>query len=558
MNQSLMRSIMGSLVLSMRLLGQPGDLDPAFGTDGILVEPVGFDNDFAWAVAIQSDSKIVVAGTTVSSGTQQVAVLRLDPDGTPDRTFGGGDGKVATSVGSGPAVARAVAIQSDSKIVIAGRAQVESSRDFLVLRYLSNGQLDPGFGDSGIVTTPFRGNDDRARAIAIQRDGKIIVAGEADNGSRPEAAIARYHQDGELDLRFNGTGKISTNADGPTYISDVAIQSDDKLILAGDTRNLAGKTHTVLFRHGTTGALDPTFGVNGRVVTPIGSFFSSFRGLCFRDDGKILAAGVFSNGTSDDIAVVRFNTDGSVDTSFGSSGIATNGQLSLVETTEDVAVQPDGKVIVCGSIAQSGTNSDFFVARFLEDGSVDTSFGSGTGIVTTSLGPGLDFAQGLAFQVDGRMVVAGTAHNGTNDDMAVVRLQGDAPLPPDGDGLLDEWEYRYWGTTAGHNDLDDFDGDGYCEIQEQGTGLNPTYPDRGNLPPVAILDGYLTMTVTRQPGVVYEVQSGGSLIPGSAKYFSPSNTWTLINDPVHLRVRDNVFVGDESFRCIRLSIQPAP
>lgn len=202
-----------------------------------MTTPIGTGYDEAYSVAIQSDGKIVVAGYGVFGSGGDFAVVRTNSDGSFDSSFNG-TGKVTTPIGSSLDQAYSVALQSDGKIVVAGFS-LGSNLDFAVVRYKSDGCLDTSFNGTGIVTTPIGSGDDLGQSVAIQSDGKIVVAGYSDGGS-PETgtnydfAVVRYKTDGTLDDSFNGTGKVTTPLGARRDTgSSVAIQSDGKIVVAG-------------------------------------------------------------------------------------------------------------------------------------------------------------------------------------------------------------------------------------------------------------------------------------------------------------------------------------
>lgn len=171
-------------------------------------------------------------------------------------------------------------------------------------------------------------------------------------------------------------------------------------------------------------------------------------------------------------------------------------------------------------------------------------------------GPTANEYFGWSVAIDGTSIVIGTPYDDTVfTDKGSAYVFGPNPLDLDSDGLLDSWELTYWPSTTRHGPLDDFDRDGYVELLELALGLNPTLPNPGGLPPVTNEGGYLTMTLTKQPGVTYEVQSAGTLLPNS---FSASTTTVLINNATTLKVRDNVPVATPSSRYLRVKVTAVP
>src|SRR6266536_426685 len=336
--------------------------------------------------------------TAVLPGAAVAAPGDLDP------SFGS-SGKVTTDFGGSDA-ASAVAIQTDGRIVAAGRS---GSGDFALARYNVDGSLDPTFGSSGMVMTDFGGSD-AASAVAIQPDGRIVTAGRSGSG---DFALARYNADGSLDPSFGSGGKVTTDFGGFDLALGVALQSDAKIVAAGQG---GSSFDFALARYNADGSLDTSFGSGGIVTTDFG-FGSGFGGaLAIQSDGKIVAAG----RAGSDFVVARYNGDCSPDASFGSGGIVTTdfGGL-LFDAAFAVALQSNGKIVVAGSAL--GTSADFALARYTTDGNLDASFGSG-GKVTTDFG-GFDVASGVALQADGKIIAAG--QGGSGSDFALARYQGD-------------------------------------------------------------------------------------------------------------------------------------
>ncbi len=294
------------------------------------------------------------------------------------------------------------------------------------------GLLDESFDGDGKVTTDIGSSYDSANAVAIQEDGKIVVAGYS-TGSSDDFAVVRYNSDGSLDTYFgpNGNGKVTTDIGSSTadYARAIAIQGDGKIVVAGYSTGSSDDFAVV--RYNSNGSLDIYFGPNGngKVTTDIGSSTADYAyAVAIQGDGKIVVAGYSFNGSNYDFVVVRYKSDGSLDTSFGSNsnGIVTTAIGSGDDFAHAVALQGDGKIVVAG-VSYNGSNWDFAVVRYNSDGSLDTSFGSNSnGIVTTAIGSSTDSAQAIAIQIIGnigKIVVAGYSNNGSNFDFAVVRYK---------------------------------------------------------------------------------------------------------------------------------------
>jgi uncharacterized delta-60 repeat protein len=342
----------------------PGDLDPSFGAGGKVTTNFGSGSNGGYGVALQADGKIVAVGRS--------GVARYNVDGGLDASFGSG-GKVTTSFGS----AFAVAIQGDGKIVAVGAtAPAGFCCLFAIARFNVDGSLDASFGSGGQVTTAF-GGDSEARAVAIQADGRIVVAGSKYDPFSPGLAIARYDSDGSLDASFGTGGKLTMSFGGVADSANaVGLQPDGKILLAGGG---GSSNDFILARLNIDGSLDSSFGANGKVSTDFGGFDAA-RAVAIESDGKVVAAG---NGNNR-FALARYNADGSLDSSFNGTGrVTTTFTGQNIEAANALALQDDGKIVAVGQ-AFLNFAGNFVIARYNVNGSLDLGFGTG-GKVLTSL-----------------------------------------------------------------------------------------------------------------------------------------------------------------------------
>lgn len=235
-------------------------------------------------------------------------------------------------MGTGNSRANAVAIQNDGKIVLAGQAVDSSNHVFAVVRFNTDGSLDTTFSNDGIVTTYLGSYLSWAYAIAIQSDGKIVVAGEYDGGniSNLDFAIVRYNSDGSLDNTFDNDGIVITDVTPGNVVDNlhaVAIQSDGKIVVTGETRQLGGTDVDIaLVRYNIDGSLDLSFDTDGKVNTAIGvGIHADFGGsIGIQNDGKILVGGRSFNGSNYDFSLVRYNSNGGLDSTFSADGKMTS------------------------------------------------------------------------------------------------------------------------------------------------------------------------------------------------------------------------------------------
>ncbi|WP_037624563.1 DUF11 domain-containing protein [Streptomyces aureus] len=398
----------------------PGGLDTTFSGDGKVLTGIA-DDDHANDVAVQPDGKIVSVGASVDDRAVEsdFALTRHNPDGTPDTGFGG-DGTVTTAVNNlGSSLqwseAQAVTLQSDGKIVVVGSSwrEYEDCCWFVVARYNPDGTLDNTFSGDGRVFADFDGPTE-ARDVAVDASGRIVAAGYS--GGR--MAVLRLTSDGTPDPTFGGDGSVTANPAGQTLQEGgdgraLALQPDGKIVVGGEVGTTA--FDFALMRFNTDGSVDTTFDGDGIVRTDFGDY-DSVEGLAVQPDGKIVAAG----GSGARFALARYLPNGALDTSFDGNGkVITPGGGAA-----DVALQPaDGRIVVAGT---NGPGGDFAVLRYNPDGSQDTGFGTG-GLATADFG-GTDTARGLTLQPDGKIVAAGGG--GPDGDFALARFEGGGSPPP--------------------------------------------------------------------------------------------------------------------------------
>jgi uncharacterized delta-60 repeat protein len=396
-----------TIVPSMVKASGDGSLDATFGSGGKVITSVTV-GDSGKSVVVQSNGKIVVAG----DGFGDIELVRYNVDGSLDVSFDS-DGKVVTDVGFNDS-GNAVALQNDGKIVVAGTTGTPTT-DFAIVRYSTDGSLDPSFGTGGIVTTSIGRNDD-AKSVVIQSDGKIVVAGTSDS----DFVVVRYTSSGVLDSGFGTGGKLTTDIGSSTNDSanSVAIQSDGAIVVAGTDLN-----DFALVRYTSTGALDNTFDTDGKLTTDIGSSTSdSAKSIAIQSDGAIVVAGT----SSSNFAVVRYASTGALDNTFDTDGkLTTDIGSSTNDSANSVAIQSDGAIVVAGTSA-----NDFAIVRYTSAGALDTGFGTG-GKVTTDIGTStFDSAQSLVIQADSKIVVAGRSSTGAAPSFAVTRYEVAPSSPP--------------------------------------------------------------------------------------------------------------------------------
>lgn len=424
-----------------------GDLDSTFagfGVAGKVVTDVEAGSNGAYAVAVQPDGKIVIAG----SASGALVVARYHDNGLLDSTFGGGAGYVRTPAGSSSR-AQAVAIQNDGGIVVAGYTLNAGSYDFVVARYSAGGVIDTSFGGGdGIATTDFGSQDDQARGVAVQSDGKIVAGGFTKVGGDYDFALVRYCANGELDNGvncpggFGSGGKVTTGFGYAEKGYALVLQPDDKIVVAGQSIGSPGADF-VLARYCPDGSLDDGsscgpggFDGDGKLSTLLVGVDGA-RALALQSDGKLVAAGVAGHlGGIPMYGLVRYCPNGSLDngSNCGAGGFGAGGMVTTSIPGSDnaqaraVTVRLDGSVVVTG-YASSVFGNVFVTVSY-------TSNGSASSPVITDIASGDDLANSIALQPDGRVVIAGSGHNGSNDDFVLVRLWQDGTLDTGGKQTL--------------------------------------------------------------------------------------------------------------------------
>jgi uncharacterized delta-60 repeat protein len=321
------------------------------------------------------------------------------------------------------------ASQGGGRIVAVGQVGSGTSDNFSVERYTPAGVLDSTFGINGKTTTDFNAADDHAQSVALQADGKAVAAGVDWNGTGYAFGLARYNTDGSLDTTFNSTGKFTTAFAGWSGAYGIAVQGDGKIVAAGD--NYVGGSDSwdfTLVRLNADGTTDSSFGTSGVAVTDFSNHEDHAQAVAIQpSDGKIVAAGYSGTNPNFDFAIARYNTDGTLDSTFNSTGTATTAIGSGDERASAVTIQPsDGKIVAAG-YSNNGSNNDFALVRYSTDGSLDTTFNS-TGKVTTAVGSGDDVINSITIQSDGKILAAGYSVVGSKKDFAVVRYNIDGSV----------------------------------------------------------------------------------------------------------------------------------
>ncbi|MCA9060056.1 MAG: hypothetical protein KDA85_16225, partial [Planctomycetaceae bacterium] len=392
----------------------PANTAPTFSiSDGTAVTDLGGSSEEILAMAVQADGRVVALATTNDGTSNDLVVLRYNHDGSLDTTFGSGTGYVTLSLGLSNERAAAVSVQEDGAIVVAGTTNANGDDDFLLARFTADGRLDTSFGaGTGYIVTAIGAGDDTAAAIQLQSDRRILVAGSSFNGVDQQAVVVRYLADGTLDTGFGIAGvAIANAAPGHEAVSEVLIQNDGRILLTGSTEN--GANHDIFTaRFHANGTTDSTWGAGGIALTHLGAGTDIAAHAALQSDGKLVLAVTADNAGNTDLAVLRFLSNGSLDTTFGGTGIVTVDATGGQDTATGIAIQPDGRIVVTG-YGDNPAFSDIVVARLMPNGTLDTSF-HGTGLLISTVGTNDDRSHAVAIDPGGRLLLAGGAVNATD------------------------------------------------------------------------------------------------------------------------------------------------
>lgn len=375
----------------------------------------------AESTVVQSDGKILVAGSAGTPSTYQMAIARYNEDGSLDTSFGN-DGTLRFPVGSVKSFVMDMAQQPDGKILLGGRTWDNESGDFAVVRLNEDGSFDDTFGTNGIfrLTTP---ETEASEAMALLDDGTILMVGYRDD----TLAVAKITADGIMDTTFGVNGWVVLPFDdSASYGDDLAIQDDGKIVISGFALNGENRFQVAAARLNADGSVDNSFGTDGKVIFNVGDWNDFGEGVAIQGDGKILIGGhkwISNVQQRHDLFIARLNTDGSIDASYGTSGVATARLVDGANYANELVLQADGKAILMGyTIFQEQV--DMAMVRFDTDGNLDSTF-NGNGMVSYDNMGREDFGYSMALQSDNKIVLAGYSYGGGGSEFEIVRFLND-------------------------------------------------------------------------------------------------------------------------------------
>lgn len=417
---------------------QSGKIDSSFGISGSIHTDFFANNDQAKALVIQADGKILLGGYVTTIKNEDFAAVRYKKNGAIDSSFGN-FGKIVIQVDTQSDNVSDILLQSDGKILLTGYAQVGyGAEDFAVVRCNTDGSLDNSFGKNGKITTPIGVGLDISYCSVLQPDGKIVLAGYMGNGNGGDVAIVRYNSNGSLDNSFNSTGIVTTDFSGYKDCAfDVALQKDGKIVIAG-VSTIGIKDVYLIARYNANGRVDSSFGTNGFVRTAIGSVADYGQSLLVLPDGKIVVGGSTNYPSSQpnlfhaEGVLIRYNSNGTVDNSFGILGKVAIRYREGLNYVRNMALQPDGKIVLVGTTDSLIGTIESAMARLNTNGTLDTTFGIKGKVITSvydgSIPSSLTGGTDIKLQTDAKILVSGFVLYPNGTDFALIRYINDFKL----------------------------------------------------------------------------------------------------------------------------------
>ncbi|MXN93297.1 T9SS type A sorting domain-containing protein [Flavobacterium sp. Sd200] len=526
---------------------RPGGLDSSFNITGKVTTAIGSTDDRAYAISFQTDRKIVVAGYTTTASGKDFALVRYLEDGSPDTTFGT-NGIVITDFYGGEDQANAIIVLPSGKILAGGFATNNGQKDFAVVRYNANGTLDTTFNSTGKLTTHYYGDDRINAMVRDAATEAIYAVGSTGNAQgNLDIAVLKYNNNG-LNTSFDTDGIVTTAIGNGDDEANAVFFKNSSLFVAGYTFNGTFKKAVSAKYSATNGSLITSFGTNGTIVQSVGvgddvatgiavmstnevcvagtgyngcdndafiTFYQSngtimsefgYNGLWLTDfdnseynisydtkvgpDNKIIQVGTSNtneNATAiytEDLAIVRWNADGSPDTSFNGCGRLTKHTNGSDDTYYTVALQPDGKILAAGAIGSNPGTTRFIVDRYNEDGTPDTTFADqGSFVLQNAIN--YNFVSDIKVAPDGTIYFSGSRSyygncivslnsdgslnsgfgTGGKIDVALLNATGGGPIEIQPDGKI-----IFVTTYSGRTALARFNSDGSPDTTFAGTG----------------------------------------------------------------------------------------
>jgi len=436
------------------------DFDTDFGTDGLAVVTFPEGPAEAQHAVLLSGGEILLGGFVDDADDWALALARLTSAGALDTSFST-DGMAMTQLPGSDTESIRGLLPDGNRILATVFDQ--DRPDFLVAGFTSDGALDATYGQSGLAEIDFNGLVDASSAI-VGHQGQVLVGGGAaaqQRAARIDLGLVRLDGEGALDPAFSGDGRRQDGLSGPVtaWTTDAVRRDDGGVVTVGYVGPSFDSREVLVTAFNANGSPDTAFGEQGSVTADFDNGMDEARAVARLADGRLLVAGVVRpDPGTDDIALARFLADGSLDTSFGDQGWAVVDLDGNTDAARDLVVQPDGKILVGGdgTFPSHGFTHDFAVVRFNADGTLDAAFGVG-GVARLSVDT-FDEAAAISLQANGQIILGGSS----DGDYVVARFDSDGSLDTDfgTDGIV---VYDFLGQFDFMRDLlviDDWDGQG--------------------------------------------------------------------------------------------------
>ncbi len=395
--------VFGLLVPTSGIAQNPGELDPTFATDGIAITDINDTYEDAWNMVVQPDDRIVVSGMS-DEGSLRWVILRYLPDGEPDPSFNGNGYVVLPTF---DAHSESVALQSDGKIVACGGGP----GTFALARLNTDGSIDQTFADDGVLLASLDTNEGHCTSIAVDGEDRIVAAGWASTDGGSDLAIFRCLADGSPDPAFGTNGWVTATLAEFTFVWDMALQPDGKILVCGGTYT-DNVPDIFVARFTEQGDPDPSFGTDGVSIWDATNDYDEAMAVAVQADGAIVLTATTS--AAQDFLVLRMRANGTPDPTFDSDGIVlTDIDDDSNDASYGIMVQPDQRIVVTGV-----TSSSFAIARYMPDGSLDASF-SNDGMNAVSIEWGCVGGTGVGMQSNGRIIAVGRRWIAKDEDIVV-------------------------------------------------------------------------------------------------------------------------------------------
>ncbi len=511
--------ILTLMVLAQLCYGQAGTADSSFNGTGRLQINTSSDDYFCYT-AQQSDGKIYVAGTTYNGSNNDITLMRLNLDGRVDSTFGTNGKKTYIFSNSSTDNCRAIIIQPDGKILLAGNTNYTGGTDFFCMRLDTAGTLDTSFNLTGKITIDFYGqsNIDLLYGMCLQPDGKILLCGYSSYGASAlrYGSVVRLGSDGKLDANFNGSGKSGWAGQGGNDMEfyGINVQSDGKILVTGKSPN--GSTYYIaIYRMTSSGGTDNSFNSSGHRYISLNSIDYG-TSITQQPDKKILVSGYAQNYGQ--FFTIRLDSAGGNDNAWNSSGVVRTSLTSYASILTSHALLPNGKVVEAGHAVDNGGKYQFAISRKKSDGTPDSTF-NGNGKSVAYYNSSYNFTSyGLTVLQDGRYLVSGYQNNGSKNKFTLMVFKGDTAAPT--------FTFAY--KTANYGDT------GIYMTASSNSSANITYSIvSGNAASIDSVTGAITIN---SAGTVTVMASQ----PSTSKYTAGSKTaqLTILKDTLYISVNN--------------------